>query len=242
MLTTLTSGGLSFGHNWPDVLPNGKGVLFTFSAATGAGSRIGVVSLETGAVTELVSGGSYARYVPTGHIVYGVDGTLRAVSFDQDRLTITGSPVPVVEVLTKQLGAAVFAIAGSGSLVYLKAAIGSGARRELIWVERDGREKHVGFAGRYSKLAATVARRRTRCVSQCERRVGDRSGSWHAESRDPHWRCRVRFVASRRATGAVFALARGENAPVFTVRRRHRHSRATVRRSLGGPLTGRLDV
>lgn len=31
-------------------------------------------------------------------------------------------------------------------LVYLNAAIGSGARRELIWVERDGREKHVGFA------------------------------------------------------------------------------------------------
>ena len=85
--------------------------------------------------------------MPTGHIVYGVDGTLRAVGFDQDRLTITGSPVPVVEgVLTKPLGAAVFAVASSGSLVYLEAASGSGARRELVWVERDGSEKHVGFA------------------------------------------------------------------------------------------------
>jgi Tol biopolymer transport system component len=53
----------------------------------------------------------------------------------------------VVEgVLTKPLGAAVFAVASSGSLVYLQAAGGSGARRELIWVERDGSEKHVGFA------------------------------------------------------------------------------------------------
>ena len=144
MLTTVASSG---GHNWPDVLPNGKGVLFTVSAGTPAASRIAVVSLETGAVTELLSGGSYPRYVPTGHIVYGVDGTLRAVGFDQDRLTITGSPVPVVEgVLTKALGAAVFAVASSGSLVYLQAASGSGARRELIWVERDGSEKHVGFA------------------------------------------------------------------------------------------------
>jgi serine/threonine-protein kinase len=83
--------------------------------------------------------------VPSGHIVYAVDGALRAVGFDQDRLTIIGSPLPVVDgVLTNPFGSAFFAVARNGSLVYVSGSTG-GARRELMWVERDGREKPVGF-------------------------------------------------------------------------------------------------
>ena len=150
----------------------------------------------------------------TGHIVYGVDGTLRAVGFDQDRLTITGSPVPVVEgLLTKPLGAAVFAVASSGSLVYLEAASGSGARRELIWVERDGSEKHVGFADG-APPGRPVSRWHTRGVFECERRVGGRSGSrtpsrvtaiggvafvlWHPDGR------RVLFASAREGEMRLF--------------------------------------
>ena len=236
----------SFGHNWPDVLPNGKGVLFTLSAATPAASRIAVASLETGAVTELLSGGSYPRYVPTGHIVYGVDGTLRAVGFDQDRLTITGSPVPVVEgVLTKPLGAAVFAVASSGSLVYLEAASGSGARRELIWVERDGSEKHVGFADgapTWPRLSPDGTRAAFLSASDVwvvdlargtPSRVTNTGGVafvlWHPDGR------RVLFSSARE----------GKTAPVPAVRRRHRHSRAAALRDLRVPSlrkAGRLTV
>jgi serine/threonine-protein kinase len=146
-LTTVASGGNPLGHNFPEILPNGKAVLFTMSAITPEASRIAVASLETGAVTELIPGGGQARYVPTGHILYGVDGTLRAVPFDQDRLSISGNPVPVVEdVMVKATGAAVFAVAGNGSLVYLTSPPSTGARRELVWVERDGRETHIAFA------------------------------------------------------------------------------------------------
>ena len=52
-------------HRWPDVLPNGKGVLFTSWSGTDVGSRLAVVSLETGTVTYLLPGGSFPRYVPT---------------------------------------------------------------------------------------------------------------------------------------------------------------------------------
>jgi serine/threonine-protein kinase len=79
-LTRLATGGEIVGHNYPDILPNGKAVLFTMSGATTAASRIAVASLDTGAVTELFAGNGQARYVPTGHIVYGVDGTLLSLS------------------------------------------------------------------------------------------------------------------------------------------------------------------
>jgi serine/threonine-protein kinase len=146
-LTTPTPGGDVLGHVFPDILPNGKAVLFTMAGTTPATSRIAVASLESGAVTELITGGGQARYLSTGHILYGVDGALRAVAFDQDRLRVSGNPVPVVEgVLVKDSGAAMFAVAGNGSLVYVEDRTGTGSRRELTWVERDGRETHVAFA------------------------------------------------------------------------------------------------
>ena len=130
-------------HHSPDVLPNGKGVLFTAWSGTDEGSRVAVVSLETGAVSYLLTGGSHPRYAPTGHIVYGVGGTLRAVGFDADRLERTTDPVPVVEnVNTKPSGAANFALAANGSLVYVSGAgAGGGAQRSLVRVDREGREE-----------------------------------------------------------------------------------------------------
>ena len=54
-------------------------------------------SLETGVRKTLIEGGSDARYVPTGHIVYASGGTLFAVPFDLAKLEVTGGAVPVVE-------------------------------------------------------------------------------------------------------------------------------------------------
>ena len=90
--------------------------------------------------------GSYPRYVPTGHLVYGVDdGTLRAVRFDADELEVTSDPIPVVEgVNTKASGAANFGVAQNGSLVYVPSAAGAGSiDRTLVWVDRQGQEEVV---------------------------------------------------------------------------------------------------
>jgi serine/threonine-protein kinase len=130
-------------HYWPEILPNGKGVLFTAWAGSDESSRIAVVSLETREITYLVSGGSQPQYSRTGHIVYGVNGTLRAVGFDQDRLTLTTTnPVPVLEnVNTKAIGGgANFSLAANGSLVYVTGTRVV-AQRTLVWVDRDGREE-----------------------------------------------------------------------------------------------------
>ncbi len=66
--------GTETDHWWPEILPNGKGVLFTAWSGSDESSRIAVVSLEDRKVTYLVSGGSHPQSSPTGHIVYGADG------------------------------------------------------------------------------------------------------------------------------------------------------------------------
>ena len=134
-------------HGWPDVLPGGRAVLFTiFTRDAPESAQIALLDLDSGEQRVLVAGGSAPRYSPTGHIVYAVSGTLRAVGFDVDRLEVTNpNPVPVLDgVITKSSGAANFDIARDGSLVYVAGAAGGGtAPRTLVWVDREGREEAV---------------------------------------------------------------------------------------------------
>ncbi|PYV40297.1 MAG: hypothetical protein DMG09_07115, partial [Acidobacteria bacterium] len=105
-------------HRWPQILPGGKAVLFTnWSGGSFDDARIGVQSLETGERRTLLEGGTYARYVPSGHLVYGHAGGLLAVPFDLKRLEVTGPPVSILEgVSTSSLtGAAQFSFSGDGS-------------------------------------------------------------------------------------------------------------------------------
>ena len=129
-------------HAWPEILPGGHAVLFAIlSSGSVETAQIVVRNLETGDQTVLIRGGSPPRYSPTGHIVYGIDGTLRAVPFDLDRLEVAGNPVSVLDdVSTKASGAAEFAFSSDGSLVYVTGAGGTGGREgTLVWVNRDGR-------------------------------------------------------------------------------------------------------
>ena len=129
-------------HAWPEILPSGRAVLFTILSGGIQSAQVAVFDLETGQHRVLIPSGTYPRYVSTGHLVYVVGGTLYATRFDLRRLEVTGPAVPVLEgVLVKGTGAADFAVAQNGSLVY---HLGSGAsvvRRTLVWVDRTGREE-----------------------------------------------------------------------------------------------------
>ena len=106
-------------------------------------SQVALLDLRTGQSRVLVAGGSNPRYAASGHFVYGVGGTLRAVAFDLDRLQVRGTPVPVVErVVMKPSGAANFSLAHDGSLVYLAGDAQADART-LVWVDRQGREAPI---------------------------------------------------------------------------------------------------
>ena len=110
------------------------------SAGVIENAQIAVLDLRTGTSKVLVRGGSHAHYVPTGHLVYGVAGTLRAVAFDLARLEATGTPAPVLEgVVTTATGAADVAVAANGSLVYVPGTAGGGGRETVVSVDRQGR-------------------------------------------------------------------------------------------------------
>ena len=112
-------------------------------------AQIAVLNLATSEERVLIPAGSFPRYSPTGHIVYGIDGTLRAVPFDLDRLEVTGNPVPVLDgVITKGSGAANFGVSQDGSLVYLSGVASAGVERTLTWVDREGREEPLGVEAR----------------------------------------------------------------------------------------------
>ena len=73
-------------HWFPFMLPNGRGVLFTIASERPDAAQIAVLDLRTGQHKTLINGGSDAKYVSSGHLVYVAAGTLRAVRFDPDTL------------------------------------------------------------------------------------------------------------------------------------------------------------
>ena len=98
MLTRPNRAGGEGDHFWPEILPGGQAVLFTITATTGGldQAQVAVLDLRTGTQTVLIRGGSDARYVSSGHLVYAAAGTLHAVAFDLARLAVVGMPVTVL--------------------------------------------------------------------------------------------------------------------------------------------------
>ena len=139
VLTTPDSDKGEQVHQWPEILPGGKAVLFSIS--TTQGRQLAVLDLLRQQPEALGIVGSNPHYSPTGHIVYGLDGALWAVPFDPGKLVVTGDPVLVLEnVSTKASGAVNFSISDDGTLVYVPGGAQRGAERTLVWVDREGNE------------------------------------------------------------------------------------------------------
>ena len=133
--TRLDSGNDEITHRWPQVLPGGKAVVYArgveFNSAT-----IAVASLKSGAAKTLPIQGGYPRYITGGYLVFEREEGLYAVPFDLERLEVTGSPFPVLQVQAASAsGAAGFAISETGSLVYVP-LVETAAK--LAWMNRKG--------------------------------------------------------------------------------------------------------
>jgi len=78
----------------------------------------------------VIDGGSDARYLPTGHLVYALGGVVFALPFDVRRMTPSGRPVPIVEGVRRTnagiTGSAQFGISNTGSLVYIPGPVSTG--------------------------------------------------------------------------------------------------------------------
>jgi serine/threonine protein kinase len=137
---------------WPEILPDGKNVLFTTGAGNnlsafatiplGGGSRHVFARLTNSPLQEgsaIGSGGSLleAHVVPTGYLLYGQSpGIVQAVRFDLTTRNISEAPVSLVGSVERAMngGGVYFAVSQTGLLVYAS----TGRQHQLVWVDRKG--------------------------------------------------------------------------------------------------------
>ena len=136
----------------PQMLPGGEFVMFTLAKRTEPDdsrfdtAQIVAQSLASGERRTLIRNGSDARYLPTGHIVYAVAGTVYGVAFDLATLTVNGEAVPVVAGVRRGAPASAsaatqFSVSSTGSLLYMPGPLipeGQGTTRVPTLVDRAG--------------------------------------------------------------------------------------------------------
>ena len=124
----------------PQLLPDGRTVLFTVARNTGDDrwdkAEIVAQSLVDRTRRVLIRGGSDARYVQTGHLLYAIGGTVYAVRFDAATLTVTGERVPVIAGVRRatgaQTGATQLAISETGTIAYVPGPAAVSTSRSLV--------------------------------------------------------------------------------------------------------------
>jgi eukaryotic-like serine/threonine-protein kinase len=137
-------------QRWPQWLPGGKGVLFMGSNHTGGlydDANMIVQPLPTGPSKIVQRGGYFARYLPSGHLVYIHEGTLFAAPFDLNRLELTGLPVPAVEGISSGGGGgAQVSISNNGTLAYVAGQTINGDPA-IHWMDRSGKTTPLRAVG-----------------------------------------------------------------------------------------------
>ena len=126
----------------PQLLPDGRSVLFSLTTDTGPNrwnlAQVVVQDLSSGQRTIVVKGGSDARYLPSGHVVYAVRDAVFGIAFDAKRLEVRGGPRPLVQGVQMVVGisgvASNYGVSNDGTLVYVG---GAPSQRTLAWRQRN---------------------------------------------------------------------------------------------------------
>jgi dipeptidyl aminopeptidase/acylaminoacyl peptidase len=139
----------------PQLLPGGKAILFTvvpLEPGTAGGfdtAQVVVQSIGSEDRTVIWEGGSSARYLSTGHLVYAQGTSLYAIPFDADQRAVRGGAVQMLSGLRRSVNGfsdtANLAISDTGTLAYIPGDPNGGAaapavETTLTWVDRSGRE------------------------------------------------------------------------------------------------------
>jgi DNA-binding winged helix-turn-helix (wHTH) protein len=126
-------------HRWPQSLPGGDAVLATVWRGRTADPQIAAYSLRRKQWVVLAEQGTFGRYVPTGHLVFGRGDSLVAVPFDAQHLRTSGPAVSILGGLTVDpaTGAGQFTFSATGALLYVPGEVPDASRLNLVvdWFE-----------------------------------------------------------------------------------------------------------
>jgi len=127
------------GSEYPNVMPDGKGLVFRRRLAGQSANDFDIMAMKLpGGTPRPLVKGIYAHYARSGHLlVVTGDGKLLAVPFDPKKMVVTGAPVAVLDGMLRsgpfELN---LAVSANGTLVYTSG--GSTATNSTWWVNRDG--------------------------------------------------------------------------------------------------------
>ena len=144
-VTTLADPKIERSHRWPQVLPDGRTVIFTVGLADSPGdydgSNIDAQRLDTGERRTILKGARMARYTPSGYLVYQRNKTVLAVKFDARRLEVTGEPFTIQDGVggDPSSGSGYFSVSDAGTVAVAPEA-SLLKSRVLVLVDQSGRE------------------------------------------------------------------------------------------------------
>jgi serine/threonine-protein kinase len=153
ILAAVDASSTAFG---PQLIDEGRAVLFTVTHEAGVDrwDKAEIVVQPVGSTERsvIVRGGSDGRYLPTGHLVYALAGTILALPFDVSKRQATGGPVPLVDGVMRATnpaigaGVAHFATAPTGAFVYVPgSSVAMAAPKTLALADRSGKLAPIGL-------------------------------------------------------------------------------------------------
>jgi serine/threonine-protein kinase len=223
-LTELDDARRERTHRWPSVVPGRPIVLFTVATKDSPeyydDALIDAVHLETGERKTVLEGASFARYAPSGHLIFGRQGSLWAVPFDVDSLSASGAPTPVLsKVMGVRNSGVVFAsLAANGILAYVEGQP-EDLQREIRWRYFDGRSEVVSeipvgstitleLSPDGKKIATATAGAATYDIWVHDLESGSRTRlTFEGDNSDPHWSPdgkQIYYSSVRDGLGMVF--------------------------------------
>ncbi len=147
-LTVLDEARQERTHRWPQLLAEHDLVLFTVATLDSPeyydDANIDAMRISTGERKTILEGASLARYLPSGHLLFGRDGFLFTIPFDIDRLETTGGSVPMVEGVmgARNSGSLYASVSASGLLAYVEGS-SAAPNQVLNWRYLDGRVEQL---------------------------------------------------------------------------------------------------
>ena len=167
--TTIDPAANEASHRLPQFLPDGNAVLFTvlrYTNVTPDWSRAQVwVKPLTGERKLLLENALDARYDGNGNLIFARQAKLFAVRFDPQTLTVSGTPVQVLDGVNQALygqagitwsGVTQFSVAGNGTLIYAPGSVEPPLLSSLSWSDRSGNLTPIAGPRPMFRFAARV--------------------------------------------------------------------------------------
>jgi Tol biopolymer transport system component len=126
-------------HRWPEFLPDGRRFIFFSFAGRPDTNGVFLGSLDGREPIRLLPAETAALFAPPNTLLVVRQGVLRAMQFDPDRGAIRGEEVPMANVVGTDytVQRSPLSVSRTGVLAY---RTGGGQRRQLVWVDRNGRQ------------------------------------------------------------------------------------------------------